>query len=273
MRSELHGNVKFMFQPAEEGPGGAIPMIKAGLLKNPRVDYALALHMWNELPTGKVGVRAGPVFAAVDEFTLTVRGRGGHGAMPSETVDPIVIAAQVVNALQSVVSRKIDPIEPSVITIGRIESGTKFNIIPDNAVLYGTVRSFNGGVRKTLRRWIEKIARGICASFGAHCDISYKHLYPATHNDPRVTEVVRGAARETVGARGVVEQDQTMGAEDMSYVLERVPGCYLVLGSKNKKKGLVSPHHSARFNFDEAALPLGVETLIRSAVQLLNGKA
>lgn len=271
MRGELRGNVKFMFQPAEEGPGGALPMIKAGLLQNPRVDVAVALHMWNDLPAGKIGVRAGPVFAAVDEFTIVVRGRGGHGAMPSDTIDPIVVAAQLVTALQTVVSRKIDPQAPRVITIGKIESGTKMNIIPDTATLYGTVRSFDAKVRRELRRWILRTARGTCAAAGATCDVEYEALYPSTHNDPRVSAVVRAAAREAAGKRGVVEQPPTMGAEDMSYVLERVPGCYLVLGSNNKRRGLTNPHHSARFDFDEAALPLGVETLVRSSLRLLNG--
>ena len=271
MRADLRGNVKFMFQPAEEGPGGALPMLKAGLLKNPRVDVALALHMWNDLPAGKIGVRAGPVFAAVDEFTIVVRGRGGHGAMPSDTIDPIVVAAQLVMALQTIVSRKIDPQAPRVITVGKIESGTKMNIIPDDATLYGTVRSFDAKVRRDLRRWIARTARGICSAAGAKCDIAYDPLYPSTHNDPRVSEVVRAAAREAAGPRGVVEQDATMGAEDMSYVLERVPGCYFVLGSKNKRRGLHHPHHSARFDFDEAAMPVGVETLVRSAVRLLDG--
>jgi amidohydrolase len=270
-RDELRGNVKFMFQPAEEGPGGALPMIREGLLVRPKVDAALALHMWNDLPVGTVGVRAGPVFAAVDEFILTVRGRGGHGAAPHQTVDPVVIAAQIVTALQSIVSRKISPLDPSVITVGKIEAGTKFNVIPDVAKLYGTVRSFRAGVRGQLRRWIHRTARGICASFGAECDLKYEHLYPATINDASVCAAVREAASVVVGARRVVEQEQTMGAEDMSYVLARVPGCYLMLGSRNPAKGLTSPHHSARFNFDEDALPIGVEVLIRSAMRLTDG--
>lgn len=271
-RADLAGNVKFMFQPAEEGPGGAGPMIEAGLLKNPDVDYALATHMWNDLPTGRLGVRPGPVFAAVDEFVMTVRGRGGHGAAPDQTVDPIAIASMIVMGFQNVVARKINPIKPSVITIGKIEAGTKHNIIPDTATLYGTVRSMEPGVRKGLQRWIHQTATGIARAFGATIDVRYSGLYPATVNDPSITARVRRVAESIVGRANVVEQDITMGAEDMSLVLQEVPGCYFLLGSKNSRKGLDHPHHSARFDFDEAALPLGVETTIKCALDLLNGK-
>ncbi len=269
-RKNLRGNVKFMFQPAEEGPGGAAPMIKAGLLKNPKVDVAMALHMWNELPVGKIGVREGPVFAAVDEFTLEVIGRGGHGAAPHQTIDPIVVAANVVTSLQTVVSRKVDPQRSGVVTVGRIEGGVRFNIIPDKVTLYGTVRSFQPNIRKLLRREIERIVRGVTKAHGARYKLRYEHMYPATVNDGRVTQLVREAASGVVGKRNVVRQDPTMGAEDMSYVLQKVPGCYFMLGSMNGRKGLTSPHHSATFNFDEDALPLGVECVVRAAEKFLS---
>ncbi len=268
-RSSLRGNVKFMFQPAEEGPGGAEPMIRAGLLKNPKVDAAIALHMWNHLPTGQLGVRSGPVFAAVDEFTIRVRGVGGHGAAPQQTVDPIVAAAHVVTSLQPVISRRTDPFHSAVLTIGRIAGGTRFNIIPDEVILEGTVRSFRKDVRRKLRREIERVAKSVCTAHGAKAIIRYNHLYPATVNDPKMTDLARKASLEVVGARGVVEHDRTMGAEDMSYVLEEVPGCYVMLGSMNKKKGFVNPHHSARFNFDEDALPIGVEFIVRTVERYL----
>lgn len=270
-RDALHGCVKFMFQPAEEGPGGALPMIRAGLLRSPSVDQAIALHLWNELPTGTIGVREGPVFAAVDEFTLALVGKGGHGATPHFTKDPIVAAAGVINALQTVVSRKVDPQRPAVVTIGRIEGGTKHNIIPDRVTLYGTVRSFQPAIRKLLRREIHRIVQGVAQAHGIKTEMHYAPLYPATVNDARVAEFVRGVASEIVGRKNVVRQDPTMGAEDMSYVLQRVPGCYLLIGSKNEKKGLIHPHHSPRFNFDEDALPVGIELVARTAERYLAG--
>lgn len=269
-RDRLAGNVKFMFQPAEEGPGGAMPMIQAGLLERPHVDAAFALHMWNDLPVGTLGVRSGPVFANVDEFTARIIGRGGHGAAPNQTIDPIVTAAYVITALQNIVSRKVDPLESAVVTIGRIEGGSKHNIIPDLVTLYGTVRSFDRRVRGQLQREIERVIRGVTGSMGARYELNYRHQYPATVNDDAMTQVVVEAAQEVVGKRGVIRQDPTMGAEDMSLVLQKVPGSYFMLGSANPKKGLANPHHSARFDFDEASLPIGVEAVVRVVERFLN---
>ena len=270
-RASLRGNVKFMFQPAEEGPGGAKPMIEAGLLEGPRVDAAFAIHMWNELPTGKIGVRPGPVMASADEFRMTVTGRGGHGAAPHQTIDPVSIAAQVITACQQIVSRKVDPTKSAVVTFGQIHGGTRHNIIPDRVEMSGTVRAFEEGVRKQLAREIPKVARGVAASLGARLEFDYHFGYPPTVNDPGMTSLVRDTVRETLGAGAAVEQDVTMGAEDMSLVLKEVPGCYFFLGSMNRKKGLVHPHHSARFDFDEAALPSGVELWLRLAERFLAG--
>jgi amidohydrolase len=270
-RASLKGNVKFMFQPAEEGPGGAHPMIDAGLLRNPRVDAAFAIHMWNDLPTGTIGVRPGPVFAGADEFVMTVKGKGGHGAAPHQTIDPVVASAQIVTACQAIVSRKIDPVKTAVVTFGQVHGGTRNNIIPDEVRLNGTVRSFEKGVRDQLTRNLPRIARGVAASFGAKLDYEFRPGYPPTVNDAKMTDLARHAAADALGPRGPVEQDVTMGAEDMSYVLREVPGCYMVLGSMNKKKGLTSPHHSARFNFDEAALAGGVEVWLRLAARFLDG--
>lgn len=268
-RRELKGNVKFMFQPAEEGPGGALPMIEAGLLKNPRVDAAFALHMWNDLPTGQVGVRSGPVFASADEFKMTVKGKGGHGAAPHQTVDPVVVAANIVTACQAVVSRKVDPVKTAVVTFGQVHGGSRNNIIPDTVYLNGTLRSFEDSIRKQIHREVRTIASGVSKSFGAGIDFEYDEGYPPTVNDPKMTGLAREAVRDVLGNGGPVEQDQTMGAEDMSYVLREVPGCYIVLGSMNKAKGLTSPHHSARFDFDEDAMPIGVELWLRLAARFL----
>ncbi len=264
-RASLRGNVKFMFQPAEEGPGGAGPMIEEGLLEGPKVDAAFAIHMWNDLPTGKIGVRPGPVMASADEFRMTVVGRGGHGAAPHQTVDPVAVAAQIITACQNIVSRKVDPTKSAVLTFGQIHGGTRHNIIPDKVELSGTVRAFEDGVRRQLAREIPKVARGVASALGAGLDFHYAWGYPPTVNDARATGIVRDAAREALGRSAVVEQEVTMGAEDMSLVFREVPGCYFFLGSMNKGKGLVHPHHSPKFDFDEAALAGGVEVWLRLA--------
>lgn len=268
-RASLAGSVKFMFQPAEEGPGGARPMIGAGLLEKPRVDAAFALHMWNDLRVGQIGVRRGPVFASADEWRITIRGRGGHGAAPHQTVDPVVVASHVVLALQTIVSRKVDPVKSAVVTVGKIQAGNRFNIIPDDAVLVGTVRALEEKVRLLAKREVGRIAAGVAASLGARAEVEYEDGYPPTVNDPAMTDLVRAAAREVVGARGAVEQNVSLGAEDMSYVLREVPGCYFMLGSSNPARGLDHPHHSARFDFDERALAIGVETWLRIARRYL----
>ena len=268
-RKSFAGNIKFMFQPAEEGPGGARPMIDAGLLENPKVDHAFALHMWNDLPVGQVGVRSGPVMASADEWVLTVKGIGGHGAAPHQTVDPVVVASHIVVALQTILSRNVDPVKCAVVTVGQITSGNRFNIIPAEAKLVGTVRALEEGVRLMVKRRIKEIAENIAKGLGATAVLDYDDGYPPTVNDAKACEMVRKAAAAVVGANNVVEQDITLGAEDMSYVLQKVPGCYWFLGSANRKKGLVHPHHSAMFDFDESALPIGSEIWLKLAEQLL----
>jgi amidohydrolase len=271
LRHRLAGNVKFMFQPAEEGPGGAAPMLEAGVLRNPPVEAAFALHLWNEIPVGRVGIRAGPVFAAADEFEMTVEGRGGHGAAPHQTADPVVAAAHVVAACQTVVSRRVDPISSAVVTFGEIRGGTRHNIIPDSVHLTGTLRSFEEPVRRLLAREVARVARRAAAALGAGLRWEYRPGYPATVNDPEMARRVREAAREVLGPRGACECRPTMGAEDMSLILREVPGCYFFLGSGNRRRGLHHPHHSARFDFDEAALAAGVEIWVRLALKYLGG--
>jgi amidohydrolase len=269
LRHRLAGNVKFMFQPAEEGPGGAGPMLEAGVLRNPQVEAAFALHLWNEIPVGKVGVRPGPMFAAADEFEMVVEGRGGHGAAPHQTVDPVVAAAQVVAVCQTIVSRRVDPVSSAVVTFGEIHGGTRHNIIPDAVRLTGTLRSFEEPVRRLLAREVPRVARRAAAAMGAGLRYTYRPGYPATVNDPEMARRVREAAREVLGPAGVLECRPTMGAEDMSLVLREVPGCYFFLGSANRRRGLRHPHHSPRFDFDEAALAVGVEIWVRLALRYL----
>lgn len=269
LRHRLAGTVKFMFQPAEEGPGGAGPMLEAGVLRHPRVEAAFALHLWNELPVGRAGIRPGPVFAAADEFEMIVEGRGGHGAAPHQTVDPVVAAAHVVTACQTVVSRRVDPSSSAVVTFGQIQGGTRHNIIPDQVRLTGTLRSYEEPVRRLLAREVPRVARRTAAALGAGLRYAYRPGYPATVNDSEMTRRVREVAGEVLGPQGAQECRPTMGAEDMSLILREVPGCYFFLGSANRRRGLHHPHHSSRFDFDEAALAAGVEIWVRLALRYL----
>jgi amidohydrolase len=270
-RQDFGGTVKIIFQPAEEGPGGAKPMIEAGVLKNPDVDAIIGLHLWNNLPLGTVGVRSGALMAAVESFNCTILGKGGHGAMPHQTIDAVVVAAQVVNALQSIVARNVNPIDSAVVTVGELHAGSKRNVIADSARMSGTVRYFNPNFKGFFQQRVEQVIAGICQSYGAKYDLEYWSLYPPVINDTAVAELVRSVAEEVVETpMGVVPECQTMAAEDMSYFLEAVPGCYFFLGSANPAKNLAYPHHHPRFDFDETALPIGVEIFVRSVEKFLN---
>jgi amidohydrolase len=263
-RDTFGGTVKIIFQPAEEGPGGAKPMIEAGVLKNPDVDAIIGLHLWNNLPLGTIGVRAGALMAAVELFRCTVLGKGGHGAMPHQTIDSIVVAAQIINALQTIVARNVNPIDSAVVTVGELHAGTAENVIADTAWMRGTVRYFNPELKGLFQQRFEQIIAGICQSHGAKYDLDYWSLYPPVINDASIAELVRSVAQEVVETPvGVVPECQTMGGEDMSYFLQEVPGCYFFLGSANPEKGLAYPHHHPRFDFDETVLPMGVEMFVR----------
>ncbi|MFN9617986.1 MAG: M20 family metallopeptidase, partial [Dolichospermum sp.] len=263
-RQELNGTVKIIFQPAEEGPGGAKPMIAAGVLNNPDVDAIIGLHLWNNLPLGTVGVRPGALMAAVELFRCTIFGKGGHGAIPHQTVDSLVVAAQIVSALQTIVSRNINPLDSAVVTVGELHAGTAVNVIADTAKMGGTVRYFNPDLAGFFKERIEKIIAGICQSHGANYDLDYIHLYPPVINDADIAALVRSVAQEVIEIPiGVFSECQTMGGEDMSFFLQEVPGCYFFLGSANAEKKLDYPHHHPRFDFDETALPIGVEMFVR----------
>lgn len=263
-RDTFTGTVKIIFQPAEEGPGGAKPMIEAGVLKNPDVDAIIGLHLWNNLPLGIVGVRSGALMAAVECFRCTILGKGGHGAMPHQTVDSVVVAASFVNALQTIVARNVNPLESAVVTVGELHAGTALNIIADTARLSGTVRYFNPTFEGYFAQRIEQIIAGVCQSYGANYDLEYWRLYPPVINDAGIAELVHSVAAEVIETPiGIVPECQTMGGEDMSFFLEEVPGCYFFLGSANPAKSLAYPHHHPRFDFDETALAMGIEIFVR----------
>ncbi|HEY9887051.1 MAG TPA: amidohydrolase, partial [Candidatus Obscuribacterales bacterium] len=255
---------KIIFQPAEEGPGGAKPMIEAGVLDQPKVDAIIGLHLWNNLPLGVMGVRTGPMMAATEFFHCTIHGRGGHGAIPHQTIDSIVVAAQVVNAIQTVVARNVDPLKAAVVTVGELHAGSAVNVIADEARLGGTVRYFDTAYEGFFEARLQQIIGGICQAHGATYELNYNPLYPPVVNDPDITDLVRSVALSVIETpAGVVPDCQTMGGEDMSFFLKAVPGCYFFLGSANEGKNLAYPHHHPRFNFDEAALSTGVEMFVR----------
>ncbi|MBD1940814.1 amidohydrolase [Coleofasciculus sp. FACHB-712] len=263
-RDDFAGTVKIIFQPAEEGPGGAKPMIEAGVLQNPQVDGIIGLHLWNNLPLGTVGVRTGALMAATEGFRCTIQGKGGHGAIPHQTVDSILVSAHIVTALQTIVARNVSPLESAVVTVGELHAGKALNVIADTAFLTGTVRYFNPVLGELIPQRIEQIIAGICQSHGATYQLDYKRLYPPVINDAKMAELVRSVAEGVVETPiGIVPECQTMGGEDMSFFLQAVPGCYFFLGSANVEKELAYPHHHPRFNFDETALEMGVEIFVR----------
>lgn len=261
---DFPGTVKLIFQPAEEGPGGAKPMIEADALKQPEVDAIIGLHLWNNLPLGTVGVRPGPLMAAVELFDLQITGKGGHGGLPHQTTDAIVVASQVVNALQTIVSRNLDPIDSAVVTVGQFNAGSARNVIAGSAQLSGTVRYFNPKYADYFADRFDRLIGGICAAHNAEYHLNYWRLYPATVNDARMAELVRSAAEQTIETPlGLVPECQTMGGEDMSFFLQQVPGCYFFVGAANADRDLAYPHHHPRFDFDETALGTGLEIFIR----------
>jgi amidohydrolase len=261
---QFTGTVKIIFQPAEEGPGGAKPMIEAGVLQNPDVQAMIGLHLWNNLPLGTVGIREGAMMAAVELFDCTIQGKGGHGAIPHQTVDPIVVSAQIINALQTIVSRNVDPLKSGVVTVGSLHAGHAHNVIPDRAEFQGTVRYFDPSLADFFQQRLEQIIAGICQAHGATYRLNYQSLYPPVINHGRMTQLVRSIAETVVETPvGIVPECQTMGGEDMSFFLQKVPGCYFFLGAANAAKDLAYPHHHPRFDFDEIALGMGVEIFVR----------
>ncbi|HEX5500876.1 MAG TPA: amidohydrolase [Thermomicrobiales bacterium] len=273
-RGEFSGTVKALFQPAEElPPGGAKPMIDAGVLEDPHVDAVFGLHIDQNSPLGVVSVRPGPYMAAADRFTIALKGKGGHGAHPHDTVDPVLVGAQIVTALQSLVSREINPISSGVVSVTAFLAGDAFNVIPDTAELRGTVRTFTPENRDLLEKRIGELVTGIASAMRAEAAVDYNRGYPSTVNDPAMTEIVRQAAIEAVGADHVRDGEPMMGAEDFSYFLQARPGSFFFVGSRNDERGLVWGHHHPRFDLDEAALAVGVETMTRVALDYLNEPA
>lgn len=271
-REEIAGSVFLVFQPAEELLNGAETMLEAGVLDlaGGPVAATLGLHLANWLPFGQVGVRAGASFAAVDRIEITITGKGGHGAMPHLAIDPVVTAAETVLALQRIVSREISAYDPAVVSICQMQAGTAFNIIPQDALLVGTVRTFDAALRRGIAERIERIVQGVAAAGGATATLEIYNGPGSVVNDPAMCEVVRAVARPLVGADAVVEPLPTMGGDDVSLFLDRAPGCYFLVGSADPSRGFDAPHHHPRFNFAEEALPIAATVLADSALRYLS---
>jgi amidohydrolase len=266
LQEDLRGTIKFVFQPAEEGPGGAKPMIEAGVMENPTVDYALGCHVWPDVPEGSIGVKSGPLMAAMDRFDLKIIGSGGHGAMPHQCVDALEIGCQVVGALQRITSRQMNPLTPTVVTVGSFHAGSTFNVIAPEAEMCGTTRTFEREIWRSWPRRLEKIIGGVCHAMGADYKLAFSPGYPPTINDAGMAEVVRRCAAAVVGSDRVVEPQPTMGGEDMAFFLERAKGCFFCLGVGREGGASI---HNPRFDFNEDILLSGVETFCRVALELL----
>jgi amidohydrolase len=265
----LAGAVRLCFQPAEEQGGGALGMIADGVLRDPRVEAAFGVHVWQDLEVGKVGVTRGGWMASVDEFTVTLTGRGAHAAAPHQGIDPVVALAQVITALQTIASRATDPLLEVVVSVTQVRAGTAFNIIPESAWMNGTVRTFDPALWEALPGRFERIVHGVAGALGCTAEVTYTRFNLPTVNDPAMADLAHAAAAAVVGPENVVTHIRTMGGEDFSAFLHEVPGAFLAIGSRNERRGLTHMHHHPRFDVDEGCLEIGAEVLLRVARRFL----
>ncbi len=264
------GVAKFVFQPAEEIVAGALAMIRDGALENPKPDRVLSMHVWATEEVGMIGMTDGPTLAASGAYRIAVRGRGAHGASPHLGADPVVAAAHIITALQTIISRNVDPLDQGVVTVGSIHGGTAPNIIPDLVEMQGTIRAFRDDVMQLLRERIRQIAENVAQALGVAVDVTFSEAgTPATVNDPAMAQIVRQTAIELFGAERVRSDYRTMGAEDCAFFLQAAPGAYVFIGAGNKAKGMTEPHHSPRFQIDEDVLPMSAALLTASAMRML----
>jgi amidohydrolase len=272
-RDFLPGSVVFLFQPAEETAGGALPMIREGVLETPRVDAVFGLHVGIGLPCGEVSVSEGTVHAASDMFDVTVTGRGCHGAYPHEGVDAVAIAGQVLCALNSIVSRNVDPLEPAVVTVGTIRGGSARNVLAESVEMTGIIRTLDPAVQKTVRERVRKIVESTAAALGGLAEIRFTEGYPCLVNDPGMARLVKETATALLGAGKVRAVTRpSMGVEDFAYFSGERPGAFFILGAGNPAKGIIHPAHSPRFDIDEDALPVGAAMMAGVALNFLSGE-
>ncbi|HWP44373.1 MAG TPA: amidohydrolase [Blastocatellia bacterium] len=278
MRDQIAGTVKFIFQPAEEGPpadeeGGAPLMIKEGALENPRPQAIFGLHVMPNIEVGQIGYNSGPAMASSDRFVITIRGKKVHGAYPHDGIDAVVVAAQCVTALQSIRSRRINTMEPLVITLGSIHGGNRFNIIADEVVLEGTMRTLNEEVRSRAMEMMRETLAGITSAYGAKFDLQFDKPNPVTYNDPKLVEQMLPTLRRVVGEANVITPKPQMGAEDFSYFQKVIPGFYYFLGVGNRAKGITAMIHTPEFDVDEESLVIGVKVMTSMVLDYLDRNA
>lgn len=267
-RDTWRGTLKLIFQPGEEGMDGAMHMINDGVLENPRPEKALAIHVWNALPVGTCAAVVGPIMAAAESWKVKITGKGGHAAHPETTIDPVVVAAMMVNNIQTVVSRNVAAQETAVVTVGRLHSGDTFNVIPDTAELQGTVRTYTPEVRATVLERLEKIIRGTATMMDAQAELIMNPLTPAVVNDQEITHLVQGAIRDLFGEEALNTEERTMGSEDAALFLQEIPGCYIFIGSGFAGQEPI-PHHNPRFDIDENSMLNGCAVLLKSLRRLM----
>ncbi len=271
-RDQWGGVAKFVFQPAEEVARGAKAMIIDGVLESPKPDRTLSVHVWSSMETGNIVMTDGPQMAGSQSYTIKVRGRGAHGATPQLGADPVVASAQIITALQTIVSRNVDPLESGVVTVGSIHGGSAGNIIPDEVLMQGTIRAFTEDVMAQLVKRIDEIATGIANALGVMVEVTFSDdSTPPVVNDAAMASIVREVAGELVGVERVYNGYRTMGAEDAAFFLKAAPGAYVFVGAGNKAKNMTEPHHSPRFQIDEDSMPLAVALLSASAIKMLEG--
>ena len=261
-RSRIAGHIKLLFQPAEETMEGARSMLTERVMDNPTVDRVLGFHLWNPLEVGQIGIRTGPIFASADEFKLVVHGKGGHGALPHQAIDPIIISAHLISALQTLISRESPPSKPAVLTIGTIHGGSAYNVIAGSVVMTGTLRTFDEDLRQTMLKRIPEIADGITSSLQGGFEFELIRGCPPVYNDSNVVAFVSNVAANLVGTDNLITVEPATTGDDISFFLNEVPGCYFLVGSSNLSKGLNASHHSPNFDFDEDALRIATEILI-----------
>lgn len=267
--TEFAGTVKFVFQPAEEGLGGAESMVAEGVLENPKPDIALALHLWNEEQIGWLGISPGPLMASAELFRVRVTGRGGHGAMPDLTIDPIVATARIITGLQTISSRNISPLHSATISIGSIHGGEVFNVIPSHVEFQGTIRTFEPNVRSVVLERFEQLVTQTAGAMGCEAEIEMQVLTPAVINDSHITDHVLRIAESMLPQCQIEKNYRVMVSEDMAYMMQDLPGCYFLVGSANQSKGLDASHHHSHFDFDEDVLPSAVALMTAATISYL----
>ena len=271
LKDQIKGTIKLIFQPSEEKfPGGASVMIKEGVLQNPTVQSIIGQHVMPLLPIGKIGIRPGKYMASTDEIYLTIKGKGGHGAIPHATIDPVAITAQLITTLQQVVSRIADPRIPSVLTFGKVIANGATNIIPDSVYLEGTFRTFDEKWRAQAHKHIRQIVENITTAFGATADLTILVGYPVLHNDEKLTAKTRNFIEQYVGKENVIELDLWTAAEDFAYYAQEIPACFYRLGTRNEALGITHGLHTPKFNIDETALQTSTGLMAYTAIQLIN---